>query len=287
MSSDVSFGKAPFVIKSEEKYSLVTLSGDLDGNVEKEFEKKVAGLLAANKHIFFDFKECTGVHPIWARTFLMLARELKKATKEIRLISVSGDIQRAFVDLGIGQTIKYSVSVENALIDIESGGAPSASGAGAKKVDAKFINAFLDAAIKVLKIQAQTDLKAGAPFLKEPRAAFAGDISGVIGLVSDAFNGSIVINFPEATFLGVISRMLGEKYEKLTPEISDGAGELTNIIFGQAKVTLNEIGYGIKMATPTVVVGKNHQISSVTTGPRITVPFTCDLGSFTIEICLA
>lgn len=282
MSSEVSFGKAPFAIKSGEKYTVITLSGDLDVNAGKEFEKKTAGLVQENKHLLFDFTECTGIHPTWVRLFLGLVAELKKNTKSLRFVAVSSDIQRNLADQGIGQSIKFSVSITSAQQDIESGGA-----APPKKMDVKFVNAFLDAVIKVMKIQTQTEVQAGSPFLKDPKEGFTGDISGVIGLVSDAFNGAIVINFPEKTFLGVISRMLGEEFKVLTPEISDGAAELTNIIFGQAKVTLNELGYGIKMATPSVVTGKNHTISSAGNGPRITVPFSCDLGKFSVEICLS
>lgn len=114
-----------------------------------------------------------------------------------------------------------------------------------------------------------------------------GDISGVIGIVSDAFQGSVVISFPEDTFLGVISRMLGEEYHKIDQEIIDGAGELTNMIFGQAKIVLNEKGYGIKTAIPSVVSGKDHSLAALTKGPVIVVPFTTEFGKFFVEIGLS
>lgn len=279
MCAEISFGKAPFTIKPKEKFIVVKLFGDLDGNVLKDFEKKSADLSGQKKHILFDLDECVGLHPAWGRLFLLLASEVKKNSKGIRFVATSVDLHHWFSDQGLGQSLKFSPTEEAAEKEFE------AVAAVGKKIDVKFVNAFLDAAIKVMKVQSQTDVVPGAPFLKNAKEAFTGDISGVIGLVSEAFNGAIVINFPEATFLGVISRMLGEKFETLTPEISDGAAELTNIISGQAKVTLNELGYGIKMATPSVIVGKNHQISDYTSGPRMSVPFTCDLGSFTIEIC--
>lgn len=280
MCAEISFGQAPFVIKPKEKLILVKFFGDLDGSVLKEFEKKIAGFSADKKHILFDLEECIGLHPAWGRAFLLLAAELKKNSKGIRFIAASVDLHRWFTDQGLGQSLKFSPNEAAAEKELE------ASATVGKKIDVKFVNAFLEAAIKVMKVQSQTDVVPGAPFLRNAKEAFNGDISGVIGLVSDAFNGAIIINFPEPTFLGIISRMLGEKFESLTPEISDGAAELTNIIFGQAKVTLNELGYGIKMATPSVVVGKNHPISNYTSVQRMSVPFTCDLGSFTIEICL-
>lgn len=279
--TEISFGKAPFTIKSEENYVLIALSGDLDRNVAKEFEKKSPGLAQENKDLLFDFTECTGIHPAWDRLFLTLATELKKNGKGMRFVSVSADIQRNFAEHGMGHSIKYCPSVENALRDLESNGA-----APSKKMDVKVVNAFLDAVIQVMKTQTHTEVKAGAPFLKGPKDGFSGDLSGVIALVSDTFRGTMVINFPESTFLGMISRMLGEKFQVLTPEITDGAAELTNMVFGQAKVTLNELGYGMKMATPSVVTGKNPTTSSASPGPRVTVPFSSDLGDFAVEISI-
>ncbi len=67
----------------------------------------------------------------------------------------------------------------------------------------------------------------------------------------------------------------------------DGAGEITNMIFGQAKIILNEKGYGIKTALPSVVTGKDHNLLSITKGPVVTVPFTSTAGNFFVEICIS
>ena len=156
-----------------------------------------------------------------------------------------------------------------------------------KKLDTAFINPFIAATVEVLRIQTKTESKQGNPFLKTDKAKLSGDVSGVIGLISDAFTGSVVISFPEPTFLKLISRMLDENFTELTPEIADGAGELTNIIFGQAKVVLNEKGYGIKTALPSVVTGKDHTVVALTKGPIVVLPFESDAGPFFIEICIS
>ena len=81
--------------------------------------------------------------------------------------------------------------------------------------------------------------------------------------------------------------MLGEEFTTLNSEIIDGAGELTNMIFGQAKITLNEKGYGIKTALPSVIAGKDHSLNAMTKGPVVVVPFTTPKGNFFVEICLS
>ena len=87
--------------------------------------------------------------------------------------------------------------------------------------------------------------------------------------------------------MNVMSGMLGEEIKVLDKEIIDGAGEITNMIFGQAKVVLNNKGYGIKMAIPSVVSGKGHSLSALTKGPIVIVPFESNVGDFFVEICLS
>ncbi len=151
--------------------------------------------------------------------------------------------------------------------------------------DINFVNPFLSATLKVLKIQAQVTAEPGKVFVKKPGDKLKGDVSGVIGIVCEKFNGSVVISFPEKTFLNVMSNMLGEEYTELTQDILDGAGEITNMIFGQAKVTLNERGYGINIALPQVISGKEHSLSTSSKGATVVIPFTSSAGDFFVEIC--
>jgi chemotaxis protein CheX len=154
-------------------------------------------------------------------------------------------------------------------------------------IDINFVNPFLAATLNVLKIQASITAEPGKVYLKKENDELKGDVSGIIGIVSDAFNGSVIISFPEATFLKVMSNMLGEEYKELTKDILDGAGEITNMIFGQAKVTLNERSYGIKIALPQVVSGKGHSLTAMSKGPTVVIPFTSSAGAFFVEISLS
>jgi chemotaxis protein CheX len=154
-------------------------------------------------------------------------------------------------------------------------------------IDANFINPFLSATLNVLKIQANIIAEPGKLLRKNPGESLRGDVSGVVGITSNTFNGSVAISFPEATFLKVISGMLGEEVHELTPDIIDGAGEITNMIFGQAKIVLNDRGHGIQMALPQVVTGKDHSLMALSKGPAVVVPFTGPAGEFTVEISLS
>jgi chemotaxis protein CheX len=149
-----------------------------------------------------------------------------------------------------------------------------------------FIHPFLNATIHILNVQVNLPTEPGKAYLKKQNDRLIGDVSGIISVVSDKFNGSVVISFPESTFLKVMSSMLGENFTELSPEIVDGAGEILNMIFGQAKIVLNEKGYGIKAAIPSVVTGKQLSVSTMTKGPVVVVPFQSGAGDFFVEICL-
>ena len=150
-------------------------------------------------------------------------------------------------------------------------------------MDVRLINPFINATINVLETMAFIRVEAGTPYLKKDNTA-TGDVSGVIGLTGVA-NGTIAVTFEAECILAVVSGMFGEEMHELNNEIADAVGELTNMISGQARRELEEIGKRFKAAIPSVVTGKNHSIIHYTDGPKIAIPFTTEKGDFTIEVC--
>jgi chemotaxis protein CheX len=81
--------------------------------------------------------------------------------------------------------------------------------------------------------------------------------------------------------------MLGENQSEIINEMQDAAGELLNIIFGQAKALLNDNkGYTIQKAIPTVVRGQSLQVHHLTRETAVILPFVTNLGDFHIEVSL-
>lgn len=270
-----------FSIEKNNDYALITLRGALvQSEGALEFDKRAQELVEAP--ILDTIVNCQNLSELsnpWIRSLLSAARGLKAQNKQIRLIQVSEKVRAFLRANGVDTALKICSGLRAALVDLGL--------ATPKMLDVHFINPFLAATVNMLKVQAQVESKAGVPYKRQGTEKFAGDVSGVIGIVSDSFNGAVVISFPEETFLKVMSKMLGEPITTLTKEIADGAGEMTNIILGQAKVALNDKGHGIKTAIPSVITGKDHSISGVSQGPRVTIPFTTEFGPFAIEICLS
>jgi chemotaxis protein CheX len=78
-------------------------------------------------------------------------------------------------------------------------------------------------------------------------------IAGMIGITGASFEGSMNIGFSEVGFLKTMEKMLGESHSEVNREIEDGAAEFANIIFGQAKLKLNENNHQFKPAIPCVI----------------------------------
>ena len=150
-------------------------------------------------------------------------------------------------------------------------------------MDVKLVNPFINATINVLETMAFVDVEAGKPYLKRDNVA-VGDVSGVLGLTGIA-NGTIAVTFEEKCILTVVSNMFGETMNELNSEIADAVGELTNMISGQARRELEEMGKVFKAAIPSVITGRNHSITHYSEGPKIAIPFSTDGGKFTIEVC--
>jgi chemotaxis protein CheX len=79
--------------------------------------------------------------------------------------------------------------------------------------------------------------------------------------------------------------MFGEEHQEIDEEVKDAVGELTNMISGDSRRRLQEIGHTFQGAIPTVISGKGHEIRHVTKGPILSIPFSTQAGNFTVEVC--
>jgi len=146
----------------------------------------------------------------------------------------------------------------------------------------EYINPFIISTIDTFKLMIKIDVKPDKPLLKQGNEPLY-DISGIIGLSGNA-QGSISLSFPKIVALKTISAMIGSEIKIIGPEITDGIGELVNIIAGNAKQHLTE--YHLNISLPNVIVGKDHYVSSPSGIPTIIVPFKCEFGDFAMEVSL-
>jgi chemotaxis protein CheX len=159
-----------------------------------------------------------------------------------------------------------------------------ALGKGSTKMKADIINPFLEATASVLRTMACMEPIPGKPYIKTGTAA-VGDISGIVGIAGDT-EGSICLTFTRDCILQVISQMLGEEQKEINDVVKDAVGELTNMISGDSRRRLEELGYHLQGAIPSVISGQGHEIKHITNGPILSIPFSTNAGLFTVEVCM-
>jgi len=148
---------------------------------------------------------------------------------------------------------------------------------------AEHINTFIKATIDVIQVMAFTKTKAKKPYLKKDDFA-TGDVSTIVGMTGQS-TGTFSISFDEASIIKIASNMFGEEIKKLDRDVTEVAGELANMISGQARREIETLGLRLDGAIPSIFSGKNHTIYHMTNGPKIAIPFTTDQGVFTMEVC--
>ncbi len=140
---------------------------------------------------------------------------------------------------------------------------------------------FIKATINVLSTMAMIEPKPGKPFVKRDNTAI-GDVSAVIGITGDK-NGSISVSFTKKCAIALVKSMLGDDVQDIVQDVKDAVGEITNMISGQARAGLSEMGMHFAGSTPSVIMGDNHSITHVTKEPVVAIPFSTDHGDFFVE----
>ena len=152
------------------------------------------------------------------------------------------------------------------------------------KVDAGFLAPFVSGVVEVLSMQANINVEKQKPFVKGKEFESEIGIAGVIHLDCAQFKGTIAVCFPEEVFLKIYEHMLGESHTELVPEVQDGAAEILNMVYGQAKTVLKQKGYELEKAIPTVMLGHNMKVHFIGSENAIIIPFKTDFGTFHLEI---
>lgn len=156
----------------------------------------------------------------------------------------------------------------------------------------EFSKPFIDAAKNVFETMVYTKLDTGKPIIKEGNVS-KGDVSSVLGLSGEYEKGEqplpykamLVIAFPYSTYIKAASAMLMEEYTEYNAEIADVGGEICNMIMGNAKRDLKQLGYTTNMAIPSMVEGKDHSIHYPQKTLVVQIPINTSHGPMFMEIC--
>jgi chemotaxis protein CheX len=269
----------PFEIISQNEYLLMKLKGECNGDEKPSALDAFTEALKQTqlKYLIVNCSECGALGPAFLRHLSQIFRELKTVNGAMRLVGAPDHLNDIVKRNGLDRILINRMSLRGALVDFGL--------VKTKEFDVNFINPFLNATTKVFKIQCFTECKPQKPSLKKPGdPLLLGDISGIISISSETFNGTLAISLSEKVFVNVASKMLGEEIKAIDESNVDLVGELANIILGQAKIELAQLGYGIQMALPSCVWGKDHKIKHFGGGVCVVIPMETEYGVFYSEV---
>ncbi|MDH4121758.1 MAG: chemotaxis protein CheX [Deltaproteobacteria bacterium] len=144
-----------------------------------------------------------------------------------------------------------------------------------------YLSAFTSATAHVLKTMAQVSATPEPPVLNWQ--APAGDRAFARIPFTGQVTGQFAIGFTSEVLFSVYKNMLGEDPRQLSPQVLDTAGEMANMICGEARKRLYSQGYHITGGIPIQSTG--WELLKNTESP-VFVPFSTPAGSFCIQLAI-
>jgi chemotaxis protein CheX len=109
------------------------------------------------------------------------------------------------------------------------------------------------------------------------------ELTALIGL-SGMARGTVAISFPAETAIAMVGRMLGIEVEKFDETVTDGVGEIVNIVAGSAKSKFTGDGPPIDLSLPNVIRGNDYTVEYPSKAVWLEVPFQSELGPFNMRV---
>ena len=147
-------------------------------------------------------------------------------------------------------------------------------------MDVRFINPFVKSICNTFETMCRLPVTVGKPTVKAGSDPLT-DVSGVIGFSGDA-TGAVVLHFEFAIASKVATAFAGTPITPEHPDFADAIGELANMVAGGAKAHFE--GLTINISLPSVVVGKDHNVSATRNAPRLVIPCKTSAGEFQVEV---
>lgn len=148
-------------------------------------------------------------------------------------------------------------------------------------MDVKFLNPFTEAAQKVLEAECSLAVQRG-PLTMQKSSMTAEEVTVLINIVGQV-EGTVLYGMNMQTALNLVSRVMGKEFPEFDDLARSGVAELGNVITGQATIKLSEAGYESKISPPTMIEGKDVEIS-ILDFQRIVVPMATEAGDIVVHL---
>lgn len=147
-------------------------------------------------------------------------------------------------------------------------------------ISPRLLHAFTSSIQNVMSMMVGLEVTIDEPVIKNNIPTPLYDVSAIIGF-SGEVTGSVAISFREKAAVGVIEAFCGEALEMHSEDFADAAGELANMVAGNAK---KNFGLEASISIPSVIIGPGHSVARLSDVPCIILPCRTDIGDFAVEI---
>jgi chemotaxis protein CheX len=120
----------------------------------------------------------------------------------------------------------------------------------------------------------------------EGAAPLTGDVSGIIGITQEKLEGTFTICFSIDSMKKILPLLLGDGVDVTQDVAADAVGEISNMILGRIKTSLNQRGYEVRLSLPNVVRGPSNFVNSLHEGRHLLMPFDVEGQPFQVHIAV-
>ena len=151
---------------------------------------------------------------------------------------------------------------------------------------AEFLNPFVKSVIGIIgDTISETPVK-GKIFLRKKYPYKTEDVAIIVG-IAGKISGQLVLSLTDECARGIAAVMLMEEQVPELDEFAQSAlAEMSNMITANATIGLCEAGYTCDITPPTVITGKQMEISCKEEIKTIVIPLELSVGKVDVNISL-
>ena len=150
----------------------------------------------------------------------------------------------------------------------------------------ELVEAIKAATEEVFSTMLNLALKPGDVYVEKQEAAPGSGVVSLVGLAGSwVGTGSLACSGDFAC--RIAGHLLMTEYSAVCEDVLDAVAEITNMIIGNVKTTLEDRLGSMGLSTPTVIYGHNFQTRSARNQEWTVVPFDLDGERMCIQVCLA
>lgn len=150
----------------------------------------------------------------------------------------------------------------------------------------ELVQAIRAATDEVFSTMLNLTLTPGEVFVEKEEASPSSGVVSLIGLAG-SWVGSGSLACSAGCACKVASALLMTPYAAVDEDVLDAVAEVTNMIIGNVKTTLESRLGAMGLSTPTVIYGRNFQTRSSGNQKWTVVPFGLEEERLCVQVCIA